>query len=151
MSIQTEANTQEINAPFRAKSAGVSMIVIFMVVVYYIINALALLPSDKALPDGALSLIITSAVLVTILEIVLQIVLVIGAGKVEEYSERDALVNAKASQNAYHILRLGVVIAFLSLFGKATLFTLMSIIIVAFFLSEIVRFGSQIFYYQRLA
>lgn len=143
-----KTKTQGNPIPFRAKSAGGSIIVIFLVIVYYIVNALAMLPSGEALPDGALSLIINSAVLVTILEIVLQIVLVIGAGKVEEYSERDALVNAKASQNAHHILRLGIVISFLSLFGKATLFTLMSIIIVAFFLSEIVRFGSQFFYYQ---
>lgn len=146
---QNQTPSQTSNMPFRAKSAIVSVIVIFTVGSYYIVNALELLSSDKAMPDGALSLIITSAVLVTLLEIVLQIVLVIGAGKVEAHAERDTLVNAKASRNAHLMLRAGVVIAVISLFGKATLFTLVSIILVAFFVSEIVRFGSQIFYYQR--
>ncbi len=144
-------SNQELNVSFRAKSAGVSLVVIFMVGVYYLVNMLGLLPSDEAPPDGALRLILTSAVLVTVIEIVLQIVLVIGAGKVETASEEEALISMQASRNAHLVLRAGVVIAFLILFAKATLFMIASTLLLAFFLAEIVRFGSQVFYYQRAA
>lgn len=90
---------QGISAPFRIKSAGVSMVVILAVGSYFIANVLALLPSEQTVPDGALSLTIITIVLIAVVEATLQIVLFIGAGRVEYKSEYDQAVAARSTRN----------------------------------------------------
>ncbi|NJL56616.1 hypothetical protein HC928_16730 [bacterium] len=142
---------QEINAPFRVKSAGVSLVIILAIGSYFIANLLTLLPSEQAVPDGALRLTLITIVLVAVVEAGLQIVLFIGAGRIEDPSERDTTVAAKASRNAYLVMTIGAFATFASMFAGFTPFEMGSLLMGAFLLAEIVKFASQIVYYRRSA
>lgn len=63
---------QEINSPFRAKRAGLSLVTVLIIGLYYVAKAVSLLPSDDAVPDGALSLVITAIILIVVMEAGLQ-------------------------------------------------------------------------------
>ncbi|MBI1281522.1 MAG: hypothetical protein GC179_25570 [Anaerolineaceae bacterium] len=139
---------QALNIPFRVKSAGVSMVTILIIGCYYIANLLSLLPSGEAVPDGALKLMITAAVLIIVVEIVLQIVLFIGAGQIEKRTKRDDDIASQASRNAYLVLTMGVFATIGSLFAGHTPFEMSSILLLAFLLAEVVKFGSQMVYYR---
>lgn len=142
---------QEISAPFRVKSAGVSLVVILAIGSYFIANLLTLLPNEQAVPDGALSLTIITIVLIALVEAVLQTVLFIGAGRIEDPSDRDKVGAAKASRNAYLVLTVGTFATFASMFADFTPFEMGSLLMVAFLLAETVKFASQIMYYRRSA
>ena len=142
---------QEIHAPFRIKSAGVSLFVIFMIGMYYIANLINLLPSDEAVPEGALGLMIVTAVLTIVVEVALQTVLVIGAGHVEDRSESDVAAEAKASRNASYVLTAGVFATVASMFAGFTQFEMASVLIGAFLLAEVINYASQLIYYRKNA
>jgi hypothetical protein len=145
------SHKQEINAPFRAKSAGVSLIAVLTIGLYYFATAISLLPSDKVVPDGALGLAITAVVLLAVVEAALQIVLFIGAGRIEERTERDDAIAAQSSRNAYVVMTAGVFAAYGSMFVGLTAFQIGSVILLAFLLAETVKFASQLVYYRRSA
>ncbi len=144
-------NRQQINTPFRVKSAGGSLVVILIIGAYYFANVFELLASEEDLPDGALSLAITALILVIVAEAVLQIVLFIGAGKIEDRTERDDAVNTRSARNAYLVLSAGVLITFSAMFVRRSPFEMGNLLLLAFLLAEIVKFGSQIVYYRRSA
>jgi hypothetical protein len=145
------SRTQQINASFRAKSAGISLVAVLLIGSYYVVNALALLPSEQAVPDGALSLTLTATILLAIVETVLHIVLFIGAGRIEAYSERDTAVGLAARRNAHVILTAGVFATVAGMFAGFTPFEMGSVLLLGFLLAEIVRFGSQLAYYRATA
>ena len=142
---------QEINAPFHIKSAGVSLVVVLAIGSYFIANLLTLLPSEQAVPDGAISLTIITIVLIAVVQSVLQIVLFIGAGKIEEEAEQDKAIGAKAARNGYLVMNIGVFATFASMFADFTPFEMGGLLMGAFLLAEITRFASQIMYYRRSA
>ena len=147
--VTNRSSRQTINAPSRVKSAGVSLVTILMIGMYYVANLISLLPSDEIVPDGALNLVITSLVLIIVVEAALQIVLFIGAGRIENRTDRGEAISSRASRNANAILILGVFATFGSMFIGFTPFEMGSILLLAFLLAEIVKFASQIVYYQR--
>ncbi|MAS33659.1 MAG: hypothetical protein CL610_06620 [Anaerolineaceae bacterium] len=142
---------QQIDAPFRVKSAGVSLVVILAIGSYFIANLLTLLTSEQAVPDGALSLTIITITLIAVVEATLQIVLFIGAGRVEEQSKLDKDIANMASRNAYRVLMAGTFATFASMFAGFTPFEMGSLLMGAFLLAEIVKFASQIVYYRQAA
>ena len=142
---------QEINAPFRVKSAGVSLVIVLAIGSYFIANLLTVLPSDQAIPDGALSLTIITIVLIVVVEATLQIVLFIGAGRIEDPSEHDTTVTAKAARNAYLMITVGIFATFASMFADFTPFEMGSLLMCTFLLAEIIKFASQIVYYRHSA
>lgn len=146
----THNSKQEINAPFRVKSAGVSLFVILAIGIYFVTRVFALLPSDQAVPDGALGLMITTTILIIIVESVLQIVLFIGAGKIEDRSEMDDKIAALSTRNAYYLLVFGVFASVGSMFLGLSAFEIISVLLIAFLLAEAVSFTSQVIYYRRL-
>jgi hypothetical protein len=149
--VTNRRNQQTINAPFRVKSAGVSMVTILIIGMYYVANLISLLPSDEPVPDDALNVVITALVLIIVVEAALQIVLFIGAGQIEIRTERDDAIASRASRNAYIVLIVGVFATFGGMFARLTPFEMGSILLLAFLLAEIVKFASQIVYYQRSA
>lgn len=142
---------QEIHAPFRIKSAGVSLFVILMIGMYYIANLINLLPSEEAIPEGALGLMIVTSALTIVVEVALQTVLVIGAGRIEDRSENDGVVVAKASRNASYVLAVGAFATVASMFAGFTQFEMASVLIGAFLLAETVGYASQLVYYRKNA
>lgn len=142
---------QEINAPFHIKSAGVSLVVILAIGSYFFANWLTLLPGEQAVPDGAISLTIITIILIAVVQATLQIVLFIGAGKIEEEAEQDKAIGAKAARNAYLVMNIGVFATFASMFADFTPFEMGGLLMGAFFLAEITRFASQIMVYRHSA
>ena len=147
--VSTKMNNDRLSASFRQKSAGVSLFTIFLIGMYYVANLMSLLPSSQPVPDGALSVVITTVVLIVIVESALQIVLFIGAGKIENRTELDDVIATQASRNAYVVLSVGVFAVFASMFAGFTPFQMGSTLLLAFLLAEIVKFGSQLVYYRR--
>ena len=140
---------QEIDAPFRAKSAGISLIAILIIGMYYFASVAALLPGDENIPDGATGLIISTVILIAVVEAVLQIVLFIGAGRIEERTERDNTIAAGAARNAYLVMTVGVFATVAGILAGFTTFEMSSLLLLGFLLAEIVKFASQLVYYQR--
>ena len=122
-----------------------------MIGVYYFANMLELPASEEDLPDGAISLAITALILMIVAEVVLQIVLFIGAGKIEVRTARDDVVSARSARKAYLVLSAGVLITFSAMFARLSLFEMGNLLLLAFLLAEIVKFGSQLVYYRRSA
>lgn len=148
----TEHRSQQtINAPFRVKSAGLSLIVILIIGAYYTSNMLAMLAGSEGTPDGALNLAITALVLFIVVEATLQIVLFIGAGRIEKRTQRDDIITARASRNAYIVLTVGVFATVAGMITGFSQFELVNVLLMAFLLAEIVKFGSQLLYYRRAA
>jgi len=150
---QTTSNQhskQERNAPFRVKSAVVSLISVLAIGAYFVSNLLALLPSDELVPDGVLSITIVTIMLIVIVEVILQAVLFIGAGRIEEQSKQDEVVAAKASRNAYHVLTIGVFTTFTSMFADFTPFEMGILLMITFLIAEMVKFASQIVFYRQI-
>jgi len=143
--------TQQISAPFHIKSAGVSLFVISVIGIYYFANVLSLLPSDDPISAGAINLAIITTIAVIVLQAMLQTVLFIGTGKIEERSDRDKHLLARASRNAYVVMSLGVVIALASLLIGFTTYEVINIFLLAFLLSQVANYASQLFYYRRTA
>lgn len=85
-------NLQTINAHFRVKGAGVSPVTILIIGINYVANTFSLLPNDEPVPVGALKLVITTLVLIIVVEAALQIVLFIGAGRFEDRTGRDEAI-----------------------------------------------------------
>lgn len=142
---------QEINAPFRAKSAGISLIAVVIIGLYYFANIISLLPSEDNVPEGALGLAITAVVLIIVVQAMLQITLFVGAGRIEARTERDAAIAAGAARNAYLVMTTGVFATFASTFAGLTAFEMGSVLLLAFLLAETVKFASQLIYYRRRA
>lgn len=147
--VSTKMNNDRLTASFRQKSAGVSLFTIFLIGMYYAANLISLLPSSQPVPDGALSVVITTVVLIVVVESALQIVLFIGAGKIEHRTERDREIETQASWNAYIVLSAGVFATLASMFASFTPFEMGSTLLLAFLLAEIVKFSSQLTYYRR--
>lgn len=147
----SQSGSQQINVPFRAKSAGVSLVVVALVGMYYFANLLNLLPADEAVPEGALSLIVTTIALIIVVEVVLQVVLFIGAGQIPDRTDADQAISSKAARNAYLTVTLGIFATVGSMVAGFTPFEMGSILLLGFLVAEIVKFGSQLFYYGRRA
>jgi len=142
---------QQITAPFHAKSAGVSLIAIIIVSMYYFANLLNLQLNAQAIPAGALNLVISAVVIIIVIEVALQIVLFIGAGQIEKLTDHDKAIGLQASRNAYLILTVGVMATFASLFIGVTPFVMGNILLLAFLLAEVVKYSSQLWYTYRSA
>lgn len=142
-------NEQEIHAPFHIKSAGVSLVAVIAISLYYFANVISLLPGEGGIPDGAIGLAINSVILTVVVVSVLQIVLFIGAGKIENLTAKDQTVSALSRRNAYVVLSVGGMITVGSMFYGFTPFEMANLLLLFFVIAEVIRLGSEIFYYQR--
>jgi hypothetical protein len=142
-----------VNRSFQAKSAGISLVIIFAISLYYFANVLAQvdipLPADAALPVGLWQLSITTLILLIVAEVVLHIVLTIGAGSAAASAKPDSEVVSKAMRNAYFVLGAGVLVSFGTLFFNASAFVMSHILLLFFVLAELTKFASQLLYYRR--
>jgi hypothetical protein len=142
-----------LNTSFHTKSAGISLVVIVVISIYYFASVLVQLDipmrADASLPGGLWQLGITTLVLLIVAEVALHIVLTIGAGRAAASAKPDGDVESKAMRNAYFILAAGVLISFGTLFFNASAFVMSHILLLFFVLAELTRFASQLIYYRR--
>lgn len=115
-------NKQKINATFHMKSAGSTLVAILIIGIYYVAHTFTMSPSDEAVPENELRLIINAIVLIGVVELVLQMVLFIGAGQIEAWTERENMIATHASRNVYTVLPSGVFATFATMFIEFTPF-----------------------------
>lgn len=142
-------STSQIAGSFRAKSAGVSLVAILMIGISYLVQVLVLLPGEQAVPVGALSLTLTAIVLIIVVETVFHIVLFIGAGRIEAYTERDGSIALVSRRNAHVVLTATVFAAVLAMFAGFTSFWMGCVLLIGFVVSEGVRFTTQLVCYRQ--
>jgi hypothetical protein len=141
----------KVGGSFREKSAGISLVVIAVIAIYYGVNLYELFQAGVSQPTGIWQLALGTLILIIVVEAVLQIVLVIGAGHVSAITQRDQDVALKAKRNAYTLLVVGVLATFGSLFFGATSLVMAHLALLAFVLAELTKYASQLVYYRQAA
>ncbi len=139
-----------VNATFQQKSAGLSLVIISSATIYYFVNMWPMRPialANDVIPEGYGSLVLTTVAIIILAEIILQIVLAIGAGTTQATTAHEKTAVLKATRNAYAVLAFGVMAAIGSVFlQELTPFCTANLAILGFAFAEIVKFASQLFY-----
>lgn len=144
--------TDRINLTFQQKSTVVSLIITLFATVYYFTNAWQLQPIAEAsgtIPDGFGSLILNTVLVITISQIVLQIVLAFGSGSAPTKTAHEVQASLKAQRNAYFVLIFTIFVSIASFWGDIILFYSVDLLIIGFVLSEVVKHASQLFYARK--
>ncbi|RME97655.1 MAG: hypothetical protein D6768_19155 [Chloroflexi bacterium] len=138
------------NISFQQKSTALSLVITAGAAAYYFANMWPMRPialENNIIPNGFGSLILGTAGLIIVTQIVLQIVLVIGAGAAPAATTDEKIATLKASRNAYAVLAVGIFAAVGTVFlDELTPFCTANLAILSFLLAEIVKSASQLFY-----
>jgi hypothetical protein len=134
---------------FHQKRALVSLIAIGIAAVGYAVNAWRFPPATllQAAPR-----LIGAAIGLTIMMILAHILLAIGAGSDEARrpaDERDRMVRTAARRNAWWMMGFGLVLTIGLQFVSASPVLVVQAGAAAFILAELVRYGSELFYYRQ--
>ena len=142
----------QVNSSFYPKSAGISLVVIAAIALYYLVKLFALLQPasllrlDLPMPEGYWPLALTTLALIIATEAILQTVLAIGAGNVPAQTEQEQTASLKANRNAYALLVAGVFATFATLFFNPSPFVMGNLLLMVFVLAELTKYASQLFY-----
>ncbi len=101
------------NISFQQKSTALSLIITGSATAYYIANMWPMRPialANDIIPAGFGSLLLTTMGLIIVAEIILQIVLVFGAGSAPEALAHEKQAALKARRNAYGVLVFGATV-----------------------------------------
>ena len=138
------------NISFQQKSTALSLIITGSATAYYIANMWPMRPialANDIIPAGFGRLLLTTMGLIILAEIILQIVLVIGAGSAPAALAREKQAALKARRNAYGVLAFGALAAIGSVFlEELTPFCTANLAFLGLAFAEVVKFGSQLFY-----
>ncbi|MCB8984189.1 MAG: hypothetical protein H6659_10205 [Ardenticatenaceae bacterium] len=138
---------------FQQKSTALSLIITGSATAYYIANMWPMRPialANDIIPQGYGSLLLTTLALIIVAEVILQIVLVIGAGSAPAALAHEKQAALKARRNAYGVLAFGALAAIGSVFlEELTPFCTANLAFLGLAFAEIVKFGSQLFYARR--
>ena len=102
------------------------------------------------IPDGYGALVLSTFGLIVVAEIVLQIVLVIGAESAAKPTVEEQVGSLKASRNASYILAAGILAVVGLLFVDFPTFCMANLALVSLLFSEMAKFASQLFYYRKI-
>jgi len=138
---------------FHQKSTALSLIITTSATLYYIANMWPMRPialANDIIPEGYGSLLLTTIGWIILAEIILQIVLVFGAGSAPAALAHEKQAALKARRNAYGMLAFGALAAIGSVFlEELTPFCTANLAFLGLAFAEIVKFGSQLFYARR--
>lgn len=148
-----QPTTSKRDVSFQQKSAGLSLVIIASTAVYYVANMWPMRPialANDIIPDGYGSLLLTTLGLIIVTQIVLQIVLAVGAGSTPAATAHEKTAALKATRNAYGVLVFGVLAAVGTVFlQELTPFCTANVAILSLLAAEIVNFASQLVYGRR--
>lgn len=138
---------------FPQKSAALSLVITGSATAYYIANMWPMRPialANDIIPAGYGNLLLTTLFLIIVAEIVLQIVLVVGAGIAPAATAQEQNAALKARRNAYGVLAFGALAAIGSVFlEELTPFCTANLAFLGLLFAENVKFISQLFYARR--
>lgn len=141
------------NVTFQQKSNGLTLVIVSSTVAYYFskmwpMRAIAL--ENNIIPDGFGNLVLSTIGIIIVSQIVLQIVLAIGAGETPKATAHEKMASLKATRNAYSVLAVGIFAAIGTMFLEGlTPFCTANLAILSFALAEIVKYGSMLVYGRR--
>ncbi len=139
-----------LNVSWQQKSTALSLIVTSSAAIYYFVNMWPMRPTALAndvIPEGYGSLVLSTVLIIIAAQIVLQIVLAVGAGATPAASAQEKTAALKAKRNAYGVLTVGILAAIGTVFlEELTPFCTANVAILSFAAAEIVRFASQLVY-----
>lgn len=144
--------TNSFNASFQQKSTGVSLVLVGAAGLYTVARLVEMARAEPALqsatplPDGYWGLLIGVMAFIIVMEIVLQIVLVIGAGGAQPTTARDTAARQKGISSAYWVLASGMMLTIVSMLFSPTPFVMGAILLVTFVLAEVVRLAAQLIF-----
>lgn len=150
--ILNRSNQDMTQMSFQQKSTLLSLVITIMAALYYFVNAYPLQPIAEAtgtIPEGFTGLIINTAVIITLTQIVLQTVLAFGTGSAPAKTAHEVTAELKGQRNGYFVLAVSVFFAIASIWGDMNLFYTVKLLIVGFIASEVVKQASQLFYGRR--
>lgn len=146
----THQNKSSLNISSQQKRAGLSLLIISSATIYYFVNMWPMRPvalASDVIPAGYGSLVLTTIALIIIAQIVLQIVLAVGAKDMPAATSHQKIATLKATRNAYGVLAFGLFVAIGSVFLEAlTPFCTANLAILGLFAAEITQFSSQLIY-----
>lgn len=148
---QNDAAPTGASHSFRVKSIAVSWVVIMVTALYAATQILGLATVEAAMPGEAWQIVAGAMICVTLVEVVLQAVLAIGAGKVPAATELDRMIAARATRNAYWVLLAGVYLVVGGIFLNATPFMTVNALLLFFVFAELIKLTSQLVYYRAAA
>lgn len=139
------------NISFREKGIIISLVVTLTIYGYYFGSIFMQLWNKEINQAEAMTFFISTVILIIIAEAVLHSVLALGAGKEQEdpQDERDQLISFRATRNAHIVLSVGVFLSFAHLLYGDNSLLIAHFLLFFFIISEVVKYISQIFYYQR--
>ena len=148
------SNQDMTQMSFQQKSTLLSLVITISAALYYFVNAWQLQPDSEAIgmiPDSFGSLVLNTAVVITLTQIVLQIVLAFGSGSAPAKTAHEVQASLKSQRNAYFVLALTLFLGIASFWGDTIPFHSVELLIIGFVLSEIVKLASQLFYGRKVA
>jgi len=152
--ILNRSNQDMTQMSFQQTSTLLSLIITIGTALYYFVNAWQMQPDSEAIgmiPESYGSLVLNTAVIITLAQIVLQIVLAFGSGSAPAKTAHEVQASLKSQRNAYFVLAFTLFLGITSFWGDTILFHSVELLIIGFVLSEIVKLASQLFYGRRVA
>ncbi|MCB1718831.1 MAG: hypothetical protein KDK05_27165 [Candidatus Competibacteraceae bacterium] len=141
------------NMSFQQKSTVLSLVITGSATAYYIANMWPMRPialANDIIPAGYGSLLLTTISLIVLAEIILQIVLVFGAGSAPTAVAHEKQAALQARRNAYGVLAFGALAAIGSVFlEELTPFCTANLAFLGLAFAEVVKFASQLFYARK--
>jgi uncharacterized membrane protein len=138
---------------FQQKSSGLSLLITSSLAAYYVANMWPMRPialANDIIPEGYGGLLLGTVGLVILLQIVLQTVLVFGAGGAAAPTLHEKTATRKASRIGYGVLTATIFAAVGTVFlDELTPFCTANIAILGFFLAEIVKGVAQLIFTRR--
>lgn len=137
---------QSFDLSFQKKSTALSLVIVASAAAYFAANAFPMRASaTDGIPTGYGALVVGTVALIIIAQIVLQIVLVFGAGSAPAASVGEKSAEFKSYRNAFYVLVTGIVAGVGAYFlDQFTPFDTVNIIILALAAAEIVRATTQL-------
>ncbi|MCB0009329.1 MAG: hypothetical protein KDE04_22850 [Anaerolineales bacterium] len=140
---------------FQQKSTGLSLLITSSLAAYYVARMWPMRPialANDIIPEGYGGLLLSTVGLVIVAQIVLQSVLVFGAGGAPAATPLEKMAASRAARIGYGVLAAAVFAAVGTVFlDELTPFCTANIAIMGFFLAEISKGSAQLIYARQTA
>jgi hypothetical protein len=137
---------------FRERVIWLFLVVNMLVYGNYFVNLWGQLQSGETAYDQLLEPLLYVLIFAAVVEVAVRVILAVGSGKEEvdaPEDERDELIDLKATKNAYFMLCFGIFTAGANLLVGYEPLLIVNLLLLFVVLSEMTKYGSELFYYRR--
>lgn len=137
---------------FRERVIWLFLVVNLLVYGNYFVNVWGQLQAGETGYEHLLGPLLYVLIFAAVVEVAVRVILAVGSGKEEADApedERDELIDLKATKNAYFMLCFGIFTAGGHLLIGYEPLIVVNLLLLFVVLSEITKYGSELFYYRR--